>query len=109
MLAQLVRRRPCRSARKRAPRCQGLSKRAAAEEIWTTRLKLLSKNETGRLKLEICAEEEKRTRESPSYWKNAGVDGLLKRIRSADTMELIRVTDELYNKGRRSRICEKAR
>ena len=82
-------------------------RRRAAEEILDHSFESLSKNETGRLKLEyLRGRREEDEGKSPLYsGKTREWMELLKHAsETADTMELIRVTE-----GRRSRICEKAR
>ena len=76
-------------------------RRRAAEEILDHSFESLSKNETGRLKLEyLRGRREEDEGKSPSYsGKTREWMELLKHAsETADTMELIRVTDELYNK-----------
>lgn len=76
-------------------------RRRAAEEILDHSFESLSKNETGRLKLEyLRGRREEDEEKSPSYsGKTREWMELLKHAsETADTMELIRVTDELYNK-----------
>lgn len=76
-------------------------RRRAAEEILDHSFESLSKNETGRLKLEyLRGRREEDEGKSPSYsGKTREWMKLLKHAsETADTMELIRVTDELYNK-----------
>ena len=98
-------------------------RRRAAEEILDHSFKTLSRNETGRLKLEyLRGRREEDEEKSPSYsgktreWMEllqkelrrtepsdvrsgfTSVDLLKHASETADTMELIRVTDELYNK-----------
>lgn len=76
-------------------------RRRAAEEILDHSFETLSRNETGRLKLEyLRGRREEDEGKSPSYsGKTREWMELLKHAsETADTMELIRVTDELYNK-----------
>ncbi|MFR0944017.1 MAG: nitric oxide reductase activation protein, partial [Clostridia bacterium] len=76
-------------------------RRRAAEEILDHSFESLSKNETGRLKLGyLRGRREEDEGKSPSYsGKTREWMELLKHAsETADTMELIRVTDELYNK-----------
>ena len=76
-------------------------RRRAAEEILDHSFESLSKNETGRLKLEyLRGRREEGEGKSPLYsGKTREWMELLKHAsETADTMELIRVTDELYNK-----------
>ena len=76
-------------------------RRRAAEEILDHSFESLSQNETGRLKLEyLRGRREEDEGKSPSYsGKTREWMKLLKHAsETADTMELIRVTDELYNK-----------
>ena len=75
-------------------------RRRAAEEILDHSFETLSRNETGRLKLEyLRGRREEDEGKSPSYsGKTREWMELLKHAsETADTMELIRVTDELYN------------
>ena len=88
MLAQLVTEEAVsKRLEERAPRCQGLFEGEQRRRYsWTTRLNTLSRNETGRLKLEyLRGRREEDEGKSPSIpGENAGVDGAAEaRIRNS--------------------------
>ena len=101
MLAQLVTEEAvAKRLESERPGVKGFRRRAA-EEILDHSFETLSRNETGRLKLEyLRGRREEDEGKSPSYsGKTREWMELLKHAsETADTMELIRVTDELYNK-----------